>query len=36
MFKMDASLTNAMEEFQELVKANGEELHCRLIDTTQM
>lgn len=25
-----------MEEFQELVKANGEELHCRLIDTTQM
>uniref|UniRef100_A0A9L0IFU7 RAS guanyl-releasing protein 1 n=1 Tax=Equus asinus TaxID=9793 RepID=A0A9L0IFU7_EQUAS len=36
MFKMDASLTNAMEEFQELVKANGEELHCRLIDTTQI
>ncbi|XP_022443219.1 RAS guanyl-releasing protein 1 isoform X4 [Delphinapterus leucas] len=25
-----------MEEFQELVKANGEELHCRLIDTTQI
>lgn len=36
MFKMDASLTDTMEEFQELVKANGEELHCRLIDTTQM
>ncbi|XP_032199132.1 RAS guanyl-releasing protein 1 isoform X2 [Mustela erminea] len=36
MFKMDASLTNTMEEFQELVKASGEELHCRLIDTTQI
>ncbi|XP_023383471.1 RAS guanyl-releasing protein 1 [Pteropus vampyrus] len=36
MFKMDASLTDTMEEFQELVKANGEELHCRLIDTTQI
>uniref|UniRef100_A0A8C9Q0L1 RAS guanyl-releasing protein 1 n=1 Tax=Spermophilus dauricus TaxID=99837 RepID=A0A8C9Q0L1_SPEDA len=36
MFKMDASLTNTMEEFQELVKVNGEELHCRLIDTTQI
>lgn len=36
MFKMDASLTNTMEEFQELVKASGEESHCRLIDTTQM
>uniref|UniRef100_A0A452UH49 RAS guanyl-releasing protein 1 n=1 Tax=Ursus maritimus TaxID=29073 RepID=A0A452UH49_URSMA len=36
MFKMDASLTNTMEEFQELVKARGEELHCRLIDTTQI
>lgn len=36
MFKMDASLTHTMEEFQELVKANGEELHRRLIDTTQM
>ncbi|XP_062945292.1 RAS guanyl-releasing protein 1 isoform X2 [Cynocephalus volans] len=36
MFKMDASLINTMEEFQELVKANGEELHCRLIDTTQI
>ncbi|KAF3830380.1 hypothetical protein GH733_004199 [Mirounga leonina] len=36
MFKMDASLTNTMEEFQELVKASGEELHCHLIDTTQI
>ncbi|XP_039079000.1 RAS guanyl-releasing protein 1 isoform X1 [Hyaena hyaena] len=36
MFKMDASLTHTMEEFQELVKANGEEIHCRLIDTTQI
>ncbi|XP_044923895.1 RAS guanyl-releasing protein 1 isoform X2 [Mustela putorius furo] len=36
MFKMDASLTNTMEEFQELVKASGEESHCRLIDTTQI
>ncbi|MEJ1278582.1 RAS guanyl releasing protein 1 [Cricetulus griseus] len=36
MFKMDASLTSTMEEFQDLVKNNGEESHCRLIDTTQM
>lgn len=36
MFKMDSKLSTTMEEFQELVKANGEELHCRLIDTTQM
>uniref|UniRef100_A0A8C0HWP6 RAS guanyl-releasing protein 1 n=2 Tax=Balaenoptera musculus TaxID=9771 RepID=A0A8C0HWP6_BALMU len=36
MFKMDASLARTMEEFQELVKANGQELHCRLIDTTQI
>ncbi|CAO2579398.1 RAS guanyl-releasing protein 1 [Lemmus lemmus] len=36
MFKMDASLTSTMEEFQDLVKANGEESHCRLIDTTQI
>ncbi|XP_006831848.1 PREDICTED: RAS guanyl-releasing protein 1 isoform X2 [Chrysochloris asiatica] len=36
MFKMDANLTNTMEEFQELVKDNGEELHCRLIDTSQI
>lgn len=36
MFKMDSKLSTTMEEFQELVKANGEELHCHLIDTTQM
>ncbi|XP_015720309.1 RAS guanyl-releasing protein 1 isoform X3 [Coturnix japonica] len=36
MFKMDSKLSTAMEAFQELVKANGEELHCRLIDTTQI
>ncbi|XP_035745718.1 RAS guanyl-releasing protein 1 isoform X4 [Egretta garzetta] len=36
MFKMDSKLTTTMEQFQELVKANGEELHCRLIDTTQI
>ncbi|KAF4017288.1 hypothetical protein G4228_008729 [Cervus hanglu yarkandensis] len=36
MFKMDTSLASTMEEFQELVKANGEELHRRLIDTTQI
>ncbi|GAB1286705.1 RAS guanyl-releasing protein 1 [Apodemus speciosus] len=36
MFKMDASLTSTMEEFQDLVKANGEESHCHLIDTTQI
>ncbi|XP_035302674.1 RAS guanyl-releasing protein 1 isoform X4 [Cricetulus griseus] len=36
MFKMDASLTSTMEEFQDLVKNNGEESHCRLIDTTQI
>ncbi|XP_065756280.1 RAS guanyl-releasing protein 1 isoform X2 [Phocoena phocoena] len=36
MFKIDASLASTMEEFQELVKANGEELHCHLIDTTQI
>ncbi|KFV74205.1 RAS guanyl-releasing protein 1, partial [Dryobates pubescens] len=36
MFKMDSKLSTTMEEFQQLVKANGEELHCRLIDTTQI
>uniref|UniRef100_A0A8C8BBM0 RAS guanyl-releasing protein 1 n=1 Tax=Otus sunia TaxID=257818 RepID=A0A8C8BBM0_9STRI len=36
MFKMDSKLSTTMEEFQELVKANGEELHCRLIDTSQI
>uniref|UniRef100_A0A8B9NTJ2 RAS guanyl-releasing protein 1 n=1 Tax=Apteryx owenii TaxID=8824 RepID=A0A8B9NTJ2_APTOW len=36
MFKMDSKLSKTMEEFQELVKANGVELHCHLIDTTQI
>ncbi|XP_037993602.1 RAS guanyl-releasing protein 1 isoform X2 [Motacilla alba alba] len=36
MFKMDSKLSAAMEEFQEVVRANGEELHCRLIDTSQI
>ncbi|XP_067318961.1 RAS guanyl-releasing protein 1 [Anolis sagrei] len=36
MFKTDSSLTSTMEEFQELVRANGEELHSRLIDTSQI
>uniref|UniRef100_A0A8C9EZ86 RAS guanyl-releasing protein 1 n=1 Tax=Pavo cristatus TaxID=9049 RepID=A0A8C9EZ86_PAVCR len=36
MFKMDSKLSTTMEAFQELVKANGEELHCRLIDTSQI
>uniref|UniRef100_K7GHT0 RAS guanyl-releasing protein 1 n=1 Tax=Pelodiscus sinensis TaxID=13735 RepID=K7GHT0_PELSI len=36
MFKMDSSLTKTMEEFQKLVRVNGEELHCHLIDTTQI
>ncbi|KAJ7404217.1 RAS guanyl-releasing protein 1 [Pitangus sulphuratus] len=36
MFKMDSKLSTTMEEFQELVRANGEELHCRLIDTSQI
>uniref|UniRef100_F7BM43 RAS guanyl-releasing protein 1 n=1 Tax=Xenopus tropicalis TaxID=8364 RepID=F7BM43_XENTR len=36
MFKMDAKLTQAMEEFQELVRSKGEELHWRLIDTAQI
>lgn len=36
MFKTDANLTNTVEKFQELLRANGEELHCRLIDTSQM
>ncbi|XP_051476625.1 RAS guanyl-releasing protein 1 isoform X1 [Apus apus] len=36
MFKMDSKLSTTMEEFQELVKASGEELHCHLIDTTQI
>ncbi|ETE69859.1 RAS guanyl-releasing protein 1, partial [Ophiophagus hannah] len=36
MFKTDTNLTNTMEEFQELVKAHGEEIHCHLIDTSQI
>ncbi|NWX85735.1 GRP1 protein, partial [Nothoprocta ornata] len=36
MFKMDSKLNKTMEKFQELVKANGEESHCHLIDTTQI
>lgn len=36
MFKVDSKLSTTMEEFQALVKAHGEELHCRLIDTSQM
>ncbi|XP_053128043.1 RAS guanyl-releasing protein 1 isoform X2 [Hemicordylus capensis] len=36
MFKTDSSLTNTVEEFQELMRANGEELHSRLIDTSQI
>lgn len=36
MFKTDANLTNTVEKFQELLRANGEELHCRLIDTSQI
>ncbi|KAG8429532.1 hypothetical protein GDO86_020563 [Hymenochirus boettgeri] len=36
MFKMDANLTKTMEEFQELVKSQGEELHWHLIDTAQI
>uniref|UniRef100_A0A8D0CCB1 RAS guanyl-releasing protein 1 n=1 Tax=Salvator merianae TaxID=96440 RepID=A0A8D0CCB1_SALMN len=36
IFKTDSSLNNTMEEFQELVRANGEELQSRLIDTSQI
>ncbi|XP_060117276.1 RAS guanyl-releasing protein 1 isoform X2 [Heteronotia binoei] len=36
MFKTDSNLTSAVEEFQELVRTNGEELHSRLIDTSQI
>ncbi|KAJ6667341.1 hypothetical protein lerEdw1_017319 [Lerista edwardsae] len=36
MFKTDSNLTNTVEKFEELVRANGEELHCRLIDTSQI
>ncbi|XP_068110018.1 RAS guanyl-releasing protein 1 isoform X2 [Hyperolius riggenbachi] len=36
MFKMDSRLTQTMEEFQELVRAQGEESHWRLLDTAQI
>ncbi|XP_077179075.1 RAS guanyl-releasing protein 1 isoform X5 [Paroedura picta] len=36
MFKTDSNLTSAVEEFQEMVRTNGEELHSRLIDTSQI
>uniref|UniRef100_A0A8C5WIX5 RAS guanyl-releasing protein 1 n=1 Tax=Leptobrachium leishanense TaxID=445787 RepID=A0A8C5WIX5_9ANUR len=36
MFKVDSKLTQTMEEFQDLVKADGEESHWRLLDTAQI
>lgn len=36
MFKMDSRLTQTMEEFQEMVRAQGEESHWHLLDTAQM
>ncbi|PIO35901.1 hypothetical protein AB205_0175710, partial [Aquarana catesbeiana] len=36
MFKVDSRLTETMEEFQELVRAQGEELHWQLLDTAQI
>uniref|UniRef100_A0A4W3HZV6 RAS guanyl-releasing protein 1 n=1 Tax=Callorhinchus milii TaxID=7868 RepID=A0A4W3HZV6_CALMI len=36
MFKMDNSLSEAMEQFQQLVRENGEECHSRFIDTSQL
>ncbi|XP_075048917.1 RAS guanyl-releasing protein 1 isoform X2 [Mixophyes fleayi] len=36
MFKVDTRLTQTMEEFQEMVQAQGEELHFRLLDTAQI
>ncbi|XP_075469351.1 RAS guanyl-releasing protein 1 isoform X2 [Ascaphus truei] len=36
MFKMDSSLTQTMEEFQEMVRAQGEESHWRLLNTAQI
>ncbi|XP_041430764.1 RAS guanyl-releasing protein 1-like isoform X2 [Xenopus laevis] len=36
MFKMDTKLRQTMEEFQELVRSHGEELHWRLIETAQI
>ncbi|KAM8921240.1 RAS guanyl-releasing protein 1 [Pelodytes ibericus] len=36
MFKTDSRLTQTMEEFQELVRSQGEESHYRLLDTAQI
>ncbi|XP_069805963.1 RAS guanyl-releasing protein 1 [Dendropsophus ebraccatus] len=36
MFKMDSRLTQTMEEFQEMVRAQGEESHWHLLDTAQI
>ncbi|XP_053330922.1 RAS guanyl-releasing protein 1 [Spea bombifrons] len=36
MFKTDSKLTKTMEEFQELVRAQGEESHWGLLDTAQI
>ncbi|XP_063804108.1 RAS guanyl-releasing protein 1 isoform X2 [Pseudophryne corroboree] len=36
MFKVDSRLTQTMEEFQEMVQAQGEESHWRLLDTAQI
>uniref|UniRef100_UPI00398ED276 RAS guanyl-releasing protein 1-like n=1 Tax=Pristiophorus japonicus TaxID=55135 RepID=UPI00398ED276 len=36
MFKMDKSLSETMEQFQELVRENGEESHSRFIDTSRI
>ncbi|KAM9294144.1 RAS guanyl-releasing protein 1 [Gastrophryne carolinensis] len=36
MFKMDSRLTQTMEEFQELVRVQGEESHWCLLDTAQI
>ncbi|MBN3304989.1 GRP1 protein, partial [Amia calva] len=36
MFRLDTSLADTMERFQELVRERGQEKHCRLVDTTQI
>ncbi|CAH2328317.1 RAS guanyl-releasing 1 [Pelobates cultripes] len=36
MFKVDSKLTQTMEEFQDLVKNQGDESHWRLLDTSQI
>ncbi|KAM4662503.1 RAS guanyl-releasing protein 1 isoform 1-T1 [Discoglossus pictus] len=36
MFKMDYSLIQTLEAFQELVRQHGEECHWHLLDTTQI